>query len=157
MPRKCCAPGCNSNYDSKNNLERITNRTIYKFPKEMWKLEQWLSSLPFIMHNEDVTDNIGLCSLHWPTDAEMENVYKSRFKSPKNPPSLFNNCLPSWFPQSQVKNRHIEDRNLSLEARNQQPDEIDCFNLRDIIVSYEEFTNRAVVEISQFAIIGSVK
>lgn len=95
MPRKCSVIGCRSNYDS--TAERVT---IYRFPRKYEDLLLWIDSLPNKFDPSAITDNMGVCSKHFPLDVPMER--RGAHMIPTRPPSVFYN-LPQT---SDSKTKH---------------------------------------------------
>jgi hypothetical protein len=155
MPRKCSVANCTTNYDTDSTVNLYH---VYQMPRCPEKLKLWLSALPNII--EHVTDNMGICKKHWPENAPMEKVYRSRYlvgfyperykldyvlkiyfyQVPKDPPSIFLGCENSMKRQTApTMSRNVSQRNLSLEIRAAVPDELDEFMQRDNIIDWNSF------------------
>ena len=91
--------GCKTGYDSQANVngEKIP---VHGFPKNQNDRHMWLHSLPNKLSIEQVTENMGVCSHHWPPDTPKER--RGRWMVPIVPPSIFpnvpNSCVPTPFP-----------------------------------------------------------
>ena len=72
MGRKCSVFNCKTGYDTQKGGEKIT---VYKFPKDPDERHRWVSSLPNKLSIADVTENMGVCSLHWPANVSADRVY----------------------------------------------------------------------------------
>jgi len=73
MPRKCSVGNCTSNYHSSEQ-----NVRVYQFPSDPALRERWLSTLPNIV--SDVTQNMGICELHWPAESPMFKPPRSKYE-----------------------------------------------------------------------------
>lgn len=108
MPRKCSVARCRSGYDD-------SSVRIYMFPKDLENRDRWIQSLPNVLHK--VTENMGICAHHWPSNAEM--VKRKGHDVPKFPPTIFPNCPPSLQRQIQPRpSRRLDERGVSSTARN---------------------------------------
>ncbi|PAA89771.1 hypothetical protein BOX15_Mlig002392g1, partial [Macrostomum lignano] len=130
MPRKCSVFPCSSNYNS----EAVRTRT-FAFPRDPQERERWRKALPNILQR--VTDNMGVCVKHWPSDAPM--VKKNSTERPINPPSVFNGVPSSCFVQNQDQDRQAEKRGVLSDARCGDIDEMDAFQLLDFLPAWESF------------------
>ena len=91
MPRKCSAINCRSGYNpTKEFPNPPQNVTVHKFPGDAQKRLAWFNALPRTdLKFEKITDNMGICSKHWPPNYECEEMAGTRGKQPKYPPSIF--------------------------------------------------------------------
>lgn len=145
MPRKCCVPGCKSNYlTSKENYV-----TTFSFPKDEARRAQWLRAIP----RKDWTPSSGACvcrkhfSDDWITDFEQfslpdGSINKVQLRCPKLKedavPHLFaEGNLPKYL--SSVSNpprRNPEERKKTIFKR--QQDAIEAFMKKDMILNFSE-------------------
>ncbi|RUS83569.1 hypothetical protein EGW08_008675 [Elysia chlorotica] len=74
---------------------------------------------------ENVTDNMGICALHWPQDTPLNS-----YGVPTLPPSLFPNVPASFIPSTSAATPRTTKK-ASFEARNVSADEMEAFNKLD--------------------------
>ena len=61
MPRKCCVPNCDGNYDSTKQLV-----PVYRFPNEKTfpgERKRWIRAIP--RANLEITKQTVVCRAHW--------------------------------------------------------------------------------------------
>ena len=74
----------------------------------------WVQSLPNQLKVEEVTDEMGVCDLHFPTNCKLKKV--RRWWVPDEPPSIFESVPSSCTPQTKVS-RQVEGRGVTAEER----------------------------------------
>ena len=101
MPRKCCALwdgiSCDSGQPGSDFIGTMFTFPSGKSEKRQRQREQWISALPNYVNPATVTQDIGLCDKHWPSDRETE-IVQGGVEKPIHPPTLFGNT-PSTFSQ----------------------------------------------------------
>ena len=132
MPNKCYIPGCKSGYETRAYNSRIS---FYKFPKDETERERWRLALPYMVDKSDISEQTYICSKHWPQNFPMHKPFRLPISVPMNPPSLYDNVLPTNFiiTSRGTKKRKVEERNILFESRSVFPDPLDEFNKIDII------------------------
>ena len=121
MGRTCVVGNCKTGYRSdcrKRKHDDVPLIPVFKFPPESDEARQaWIDSLPNILTTE-VTEHVGVCELHWPTQYETV-VTRGGYRRPRNPPSVW--TLPSsFFRQTTTKlHRDVKRRKVSSECRTQ--------------------------------------
>ena len=131
MGRSCSVGGCTSGYGSNKTFKG----RVYGFPEE--ERTTWLNALPSYINPSDVTVNMGICDLHWPSGVPTKK--RNRWDVPAVPPSLFN--LPSSYCRqtAPVENRDIGGRRVSQDARALSSQRSIVEVDEDIILSWENF------------------
>ena len=132
MGRKCSVSGCKTGYksvaQSSSGHCSVGKISVYSFPKEEESQKNWLRCLPNKI--EKVTDNMGVCALHWPENVTMHR--RGKYQVPAVPPSIFPNvpssCIPSSFSSSTTP--RITKKALSSH-RTSEVDEMAQFTLID--------------------------
>ena len=112
MGRKCSVFGCNSGY-----LNDPYDGSVFSFPPEgSPERKMWVQSLPNQLKLEEVTDEMGVCDLHFPTNCKLKKV--KRWWVPDEPPSIFESVPSSCTPQTTVKvSRQVKGRGVTAEER----------------------------------------
>ena len=141
MGRKCSVYNCRSGY--KWNPSKF-NGIIYGFPKDKSEKELWIRALPNAsIANNNITDNMGICELHWPLKYPTRR--SGRYLVPAVAPSIFIRVPQSCCRQTGPKKlRNVNVRRVSSEIRkkltekrveqaNQQKDKIKFW---DDFISY---------------------
>ncbi|GFO15131.1 developmentally-regulated GTP-binding protein 2 [Plakobranchus ocellatus] len=98
MGKKCCVYGCTSGYAS--NPKKVT---MYRFPKDNEQRKQWLRSIPNKLSEEEITDHMTVCALHFRPDTLFSTG--GRYQVPLEPPSVFPNVPSSCCGTPQPKPR----------------------------------------------------
>ena len=92
--------GCRTGYVTDPLKDK--NISIYGFPKDKDKRQEWIRCLPNVLDVNKVTDNMGVCALHWPDDVHKVSSNRHLVLVPSMPPSIFPNvpasCVPSSTP-----------------------------------------------------------
>lgn len=150
MPRRCCVPGCKSNYDSVLKQSKKVIST-FSFPKDQHRIVKWTKAIP--RKDWIPTKNSVVCANHFIDDHIIRfetfttpngDIKKVPLKYPKLKesavPSIFNN-LPKYLSLSQEKNTR-KDPELRRKMNLQRcEEEIDNFLQEDMIRDYEHFIN----------------
>ena len=89
---------------------------------------------------ENITRNTRICRLHWPSN-EILMVRIKRFTRPKDPPTVFVSSTSTMERCKSSKSRDIYSRKIALEVRGTISDEIEMFEARDCICSFEDLKN----------------
>lgn len=103
MTKKCCVPGCKSNYDSSLKAEqKQTYISMFTFPQQKEKLNKWLRAIP--RKNWSPSKYSRVCANHFSENdiIRFEKSYNSdgTFKHdvPLKNPRLADNAIPCIFP-----------------------------------------------------------
>lgn len=89
MGRKCSVPGCKTGYDSQVPRHKPKEHIrMYSFPKDVDSLRVWLKAFPTKLSTNKITDNMGVCALHWPEKTKYVRRGGKHF-IPIDPPSIF--------------------------------------------------------------------
>ena len=103
MPRKCCALwdgiSCDSGQPGSDFIGTMFTFPSGKSEKRQRQREQWISALPNYVNPATVTQDIGLCDKHWPSDRETE-IVQGGVEKPIHPPTLFGNTSSTFSQQS---------------------------------------------------------
>ena len=112
MGRKCSVFGCNSGY-----LNDPYDGSVFSFPPEgSPERKMWLQSLPNQLKLEEVTDEMGVCDLHFLMNCKLKKV--KRWWVLDEPPSIFESVPSSCTPQMTVKvSRQVKGRGVTAEER----------------------------------------
>ena len=143
MPRRCCVPGCSSNYGVKNDV------TVFRFPKDLDRRKEWSNAIhraDFIPNNSSV-----VCELHFRKNEvkrfdETKMADGSIVKAKKYHPELCKFATPSIFPgqpkyltKSPPKCREgVSRRDASIQKRDDE--RLTSFLKGDEIVDYKDFS-----------------
>ena len=80
MPRKCCVFTCKSNFASTDVSLRA-----FRFPSDEEEKRLWINALPNSnITQENVTKNMVVCELHWPS-----NYQKGKYGRPMTASTVF--------------------------------------------------------------------
>jgi hypothetical protein len=98
MPRRCCVPGCKSNYDS--TLEGCAPVSTFGFPKDPKRRELWLRAIP--RKDWIPSSASAVCVLHF---EESDVIKTQKFKNvngvveniPLAFPKLCDDAVPRMF------------------------------------------------------------
>ena len=156
MARKCCVPGCKSNYDPRKKKKKVEttdnvsvnegkeNNTVermevdeptekihvptFRLPSSMDEKLRWLAAIPKIKKEKILKQKCPVvCIRHWPTDFDTITVHgKVR---PVYPPSVFDGVPRSEIPTPPPKPRPT--KKSTFEARTTKVDELDAFLKQD--------------------------
>lgn len=150
MPRKCCVPGCKSNYASTLREEKSRCVTTFAFPKNEKQRTEWIRAIPrdkWIPSSSAV-----VCCKHF-NDSDI--IRYDKYKKPDGSiqklelryprlshcavPSLFPN-LPLYFRKKQVSLRKNpkERRQMIMSVQVKQ---INDFFEKDLINNFEDLKN----------------
>ena len=128
MPKKCCIPGCKTNYLKSNSARDPSKKVpVFRFPKDAENIQKWKNSLPF--QEIKVNENTVICELHWPSLYQKELV-RGKFR-PRNPPSVWPDRSSPCTSSTSAPLPRPTTRALN-SVRNQVPDEIEEFLKIDI-------------------------
>ena len=134
MVNKCSVKGCKSNYRS-NKSPYVP---VYKLPEHTEDKKRWMEAISDNVEN--ITRNTRICRLHWPPN-EILMVRIKRFTRPKDPPTVFVSSTSTMERCKSSKSRDIYSRKIALEVRGAISDEIEMFEARDCICSFEDLKN----------------
>ena len=96
MPRKCCIPGCKSNYFYRKIWKKPPEKApVYRFPRDREELERWKKALLF--SDIQMSADTVICELHWPDD--VTKVPARGKPRPKRPPTVEPGVLSSRIPR----------------------------------------------------------
>ncbi|XP_035826119.1 uncharacterized protein LOC118477835 [Aplysia californica] len=148
MPRKCCVPGCNTNYDSSVNNERVS---VFTFPSDPDRRRLWQHKIPrkdFIPTKQSV-----VCAKHFTEDCILRVDSFTRAVDRKIPrlsdsayPTIFPNC-PSYLSEpTPVKRKKPEERLKEVENRDEQS--FREWMERDKINGFSDVTNKLQAKIN---------
>lgn len=109
MPRQCCVPNCNANFDStKSSANRNVQRSCFKFPTDESLKQEWLRRLPRKSFN---TENTGVCILHF-----EEQYIKRYFINSTSRVRLEHGAVPTLFLPSEKPNEQaVDERVVDVE------------------------------------------
>ena len=130
MGRKCCVTNCRGNYDFKSKEK------VFRLPVDENERKRWLSVIP--RDNTPNTKDTVVCERHWPNGYETVMHYGKQ--RPLNLPSLFSCVKPSLLRTSVLPPRATI--RSSAEVRSQLADELDAFNQKDKICSFESLQSQ---------------
>ena len=130
MPRKCCVPKCNTNYQTG------APGKVFRFPDKEEEKEKWIRAIPRKRESFSVKSHTVVCEKHWPQGYDTYKHYgKDR---PIDPPSVFPD-IPESCLRSQTKRRTTR-KALSVN-RSIIPDEIDIFTQSDTL-TYDKIVEK---------------
>ena len=62
VPRKCSVVGCRGNYASRKGEPPDVNKvSVFRFPKDECKKQEWLRRIPQELVADDITDSMVVC------------------------------------------------------------------------------------------------
>lgn len=150
MGRKCCVTQCKGNYNKK--CKAVT----FRLPRNTDERKLWLSIIP----RDNIPDkkDTVVCERHWPLNyATTKSFGKLR---PKDPPSVFDNILPSLLP---TKNSIVKPRTTtksSSENRNAAEDQMNMFlandKIQDLKCLRDKFCDKVAQQYSDIATLFEV-
>ena len=109
---------------------------MFRLPAGKNERKRWLSVIPRD-NNPDTKDTV-VCERHWPNGYETVIHYSKQ--RPLNPPSLFSCVKPSLLPTAVTPPR--ETIRSSAEVPSQLANELDAFNQKDKICSFESLQSQ---------------
>ena len=127
MGKKCCIPGCKSNYVATKKEGKIekSHIKVFRLPRKIDDLERWKKNLPY--KNLDFNKNTVICVKHWPENYAVRG--KGHHERPAEPPSVWpgvpRSCVPTPLPPPRPTQR------TSLTVRAAQPCQLDNFLAMD--------------------------
>lgn len=115
MPRKCCAPGCRSNYSGSSTA------LVFRFPKDKDRRDQWIRAIP----RKDFTpsDNTVLCENHFVPECIIREDTLTRpdgtaITAKRGTPKLSNDAFPSVFPNlPKYLSKEVPTKRTTVEER----------------------------------------
>ena len=151
MGRKCSAFKCDSGYNKyrrKKTSENISDKNkeqirIYSFPKNLDDRKAWVRALPNAISVENITENMGLCSIHF---KDCKNWRKgNRFPVPNEPPTYFPNVPKSTIGTPQPAKRKTSRATASARC----PDPDDEFNdyIQNQVIKLDDNFTKNVTDI----------
>ena len=147
MTKKCCIPGCRSNYaPSKKQKQDKGHTKVFRLPRKSDELELWKRSLPYNCKKLTITKDSLICVKHWPSSYATVSG-KGNKERPVEPPSVWPGVPASCVPAPPNPPRPTS--RTSLSVRDIQPDQMDEF-LRKDRVSFSEIVERVVNENYKF-------
>ena len=153
MGRKCSVYGCRSGYKSSKDQDTLklgneanTEVKFFRFPKGPDQRRKWVRALPNNLKVEDITDNMTVCSKHFPPD-----VQKRKHQShwiPVEPPTLClikeKSCCSAPQPKARPTKRSLAD------SRRDDPDK-ELWNFLDKQkFKLDSFCSKLQLELSPF-------
>ena len=140
MVKKCCIPGCKSNYDKRRKKrdhavdeenkenEHPRNVPVFRFPSDINEKLRWIACIPRVKQEKILSQKDPVvCARHWPRDFRKTAVNgKSR---PVDPPSIFHGVPLSVLPTPPPKPRSTT--RASATVRSTQADQFDDFKKND--------------------------
>ena len=154
MGRRCCVPGCQSNFDKskaknpglkeRNDLRNKEREgvTLFGLPsKKKASIERraWIKSIPGIIEAnvEQLKENPAICVKHWPSNYLTVKTGNGG-ERPAEPPSIFEGFHPSEIPgPAPPLPPPRPTKKTSFEVRTFQPDELKQFQETDLF-TFEE-------------------
>lgn len=130
MPRRCCVPGCRSNYD--NTLERVKT---FQLPSEKELFDKWVKSIPRKDWNPSKTNVV--CIKHFTEDCVITSYsynyngekrtfyYDKPHLKPGSCPTIFSGLPTHLVNRRSVKKRKLKKkyrRNIELNEGNVKPE-----------------------------------
>jgi len=106
MPRKCSVIGCRGNYEARKGEEADVNKvTVFRFPKDECRKEQWLHRIPQQLRSGDITDDMVVCEKHFEPrfiihDMTCYQPEGSSFTCSRDVPVLAPDAVPTLFPNT---------------------------------------------------------
>lgn len=147
MPRRCCVPGCKSNYDSR--LKHGEAVSTFGFPKEEKEKRRWLRAIP--RYDWQPSQSTAVCEHHFHVeDIVRFDISKNKegdtislpLKYPKLKkhavPKVFQN-LPSYLSTSELKPR-TDPQQRRDDIFERKCAEIETFLDSDKISSFNNFS-----------------
>ena len=116
MGRKCSVYSCKSGYKSNKSDKPIS---FYKFPTDPELRQKWIRALPNKLDINQVTENMCVCSEHFPADVAT----RTKRKIPIDPPSIFKDLKEqSCSGTPQPKSRSTTRTTFEVRTRPSHPD-----------------------------------
>jgi len=155
MPRKCSVIGCRVNYRKRKNDDNTNSSvSIFRFPKETARIEEWLRKIPQENLTADkITDNMGVCEHHFDQRFILRDYTFSRpdgttVRCPRSAPVLSDDAIPTLFPNTPSylstvpppKRTTPDERRLAATARDEQ--QFQKWLDDDIVTNYEDFQSK---------------
>ena len=114
MPRKCCVFTCKSNFASTDVSLRA-----FRFPSDEEEKRLWINALPNSnITQENVTKNMVVCELHWPS-----NYQKGKYGRPMTASTVFHVPESCCRQTASTVIRRCDERSVSMESRAHAADE----------------------------------
>ena len=146
MPYKCCATGCNSNYDK--NTEYVT---VFRFPDDIERQRQWIRQIP--RANLTVTKYTRICIKHFEERFIRRNYGVVPVLTDDSYPTVFQgDGIPTYISTPLPPARHDPDRRRVMVAERNNivlKDFLDS----DVIGSHSAFMQNMTVRLKTY--IGS--
>lgn len=156
MPRKCCVPGCTSNYGDKSSYT-----TVFRFPKDERTRQKWIRSI----HRENFqpSKQSVVCIHHFDPQFILQNEIYPKEDGTVNViplkharlaegafPTIFANQPKYMSSEAPVIRKSIETRNIEknankklVEEKLNQKQQILHFN--DLVLNYKKKVKRALL------------
>lgn len=161
MPRKCCVPGCKSNYESirKQNLEE-NYVTTFSFPKDPNRRDEWIRAIP----RKDWTSSSGacVCRKHFSDNDIIDSeqftlpdggVNTVLLRCPKLKsdavPHIFDN-LPKYLSSASKCSSRRDPGERQTRIMKRQQDAIDSLLKQDIIMDFNELQGNYSKNLNMF-------
>ncbi|KAF2889752.1 hypothetical protein ILUMI_16421 [Ignelater luminosus] len=149
MIRRCCVPGCKSNYDStrKENSQCITT---FSFPKNEDRRKKWIKGIPRKHWTSTVSSVV--CCLHFnPEDVIRHDKFLQPDGTQKeislSHPRLTENAVPCIFPNlpkylsTGVKRKRKDPESRREDAFQRHSAAVERFLNDDLIKDFSDFKN----------------
>lgn len=144
MGRKCSAYGCNTGYLTNKTSVPVT---VYAFPKDKVLRAAWGRAMPNGLTLDKITDNMGLCGIHFPDCKDWKQ--RGNHRVPNEVPTYFPNCPPSTIGTKPPPKRPT--KRSSAASRCPDPDiQLKAFRESDIL-KLDNFTETVKDKLSLYS------
>ena len=134
VPRKCSVIGCRGNYEPRKGESADVNKvSVFRFPKDGQKKNEWLRRIPQDLLPGDVTDDMVVCEKHFEQRFIIRDyIYPqpggSSFTCPCESPALDTEAVPTIFQNTPKylsspqppKRKAPEERRAEAAARDEK-------------------------------------
>jgi len=154
MPRKCSVIGCRGNYEARKGEHADVNKvSVFRFPKDECRKEQWLHRIPEELRSSEITDDMIVCKKHFEScfvicDMTCYRPDGSSFTfargipvlAPDEVPTLFHNTPSYLSTPLPPKSKAPSDRRAVVAARDDK--RLKEWLDSDCITDFDDFSTR---------------